>query len=79
MLSIGNSKTKKEKQLRSGGGHNHLMPKLILEPDSTGGESKKNKNKKEKQVLQYSFVVVVIQNFLSIYFFKNKFINSFLL
>jgi hypothetical protein len=55
------------------------MPELILEPDSTGGESKKNKNKKEKQVLQYSFVVVVIQNFLSIYFFKNKFINSFLL
>jgi hypothetical protein len=28
------------------------MPELILEPDSTGGESKKNKNKKEKQVLQ---------------------------
>jgi hypothetical protein len=45
MLSIGNSKTKKEKQLRSGGGQNHLMPELILEPDSTGGESKK----KQKQ------------------------------
>jgi hypothetical protein len=44
-------------QLRSGGGWNHLMSKLILKPDSTGGENK-NKNicKILWTILQYEII-----------------------
>jgi hypothetical protein len=31
-------------QLRSEGGCNHLMPELIVEPDSTGGKHQKKKS-----------------------------------
>jgi hypothetical protein len=64
MLSIGNSKTKKEKQLRSGGGHNHLMPKLILEPDSTGGESKKKQKQKGEASITILFCCRCYSKFL---------------